>query len=262
MHVLKVCASDVGKFAGLNPYTTEDENARAFWRRNAKVARALGKHVPEEAFCRTNVERVILQSSSEERASVGARLGTTSDAASLIKHIQSTVVSPAVSQGTAKQCDAALATTALAKEGSKLGEAIEQDVRLQRGTKREHDCLEHVQRAHDCPVVDRNKVYLHARLLETTDAVVELVGFVDGVFEDTGHVVEVKQRRNRLFGRVVPYEKAQVHCYMVLTGTRRALLCERFDDESMEHWIDFDDAFWEESVLGGVRTFVTRMLEA
>ena len=84
---------------------------------------------------------------------------------------------------------------------------------------------------------------------------VALVGKIDGQFEDSGEVIEAKERRNRLFKQVVDYEKAQLHCYMHLTDTKVSTLRERYDDEIMEHTVEFEAGFWEE-MLHKLRDFV------
>ena len=75
-----------------------------------------------------------------------------------------------------------------------------------------------------------------------------LVGKVDGRFEETGEIIEAKERRNRLFKRVVEYERVQLHCYMHLTRTRCSVLRERYDGHVMEHVVPFDEDFWRETI--------------
>ena len=87
-------------------------------------------------------------------------------------------------------------------------------------------------------------------------------GRIDGVVG--GRLVEIKNRRNRLFERVRTYERVQLECYMRLLRVREctlvqhlrvapAMVEERRDD------VHADDAFWEGRVLPGLRTFCAAM---
>ena len=48
---------------------------------------------------------------------------------------------------------------------------------------------------------------------------------------------------------------------MVLSKTQRALLRERFDAETSDHWVEYDAQLWEEIVLQRLREFVQARLD-
>ena len=73
-----------------------------------------------------------------------------------------------------------------------------------------------------------------------------IIAILRGV--EPGEVVEAKERRYKLFRQVVDYEKVQLHCYMFLTNTRSSILRERFDGQSMDHKVLFEDSFWNECI--------------
>lgn len=71
---------------------------------------------------------------------------------------------------------------------------------------------------------------------------IRLIGFIDGVKD--GKIVEIKNRQNRLFGRVPEYERVQCIVYMKLTGAQQCTLIENFNGNSNSHEITFDESEW------------------
>jgi len=71
---------------------------------------------------------------------------------------------------------------------------------------------------------------------------VKICGKFDG-FNDDDVLIEIKNRMRRLFGRVVDYEKVQIHVYMAMAQTDRSQLVERYKEKIMIHEVEFDDEF-------------------
>lgn len=69
-----------------------------------------------------------------------------------------------------------------------------------------------------------------------------LWGRADAVTDVT--VDEYKNRKNRLFGQVPPYELPQIYAYMFLSGKRKARQIETHGQEQLVHEIEFRDAVW------------------
>ena len=82
-----------------------------------------------------------------------------------------------------------------------------------------------------------------------------LCGQVDGL--DGNRVVELKRRQYKLFGEARSYEKPQLLAYMELTGRQRAVLCEDFRGERLEHEVTFDPKEWDK-IVGLVDAVVDR----
>lgn len=82
---------------------------------------------------------------------------------------------------------------------------------------------------------------------------VYLGGKVDAFQTDSNGeciIVEVKNRMRRLFGCVVDYEYVQVMCYMFIHNLKKAKLIERFQNETKEHTVNFDNDQWTQIVKG------------
>lgn len=79
-------------------------------------------------------------------------------------------------------------------------------------------------------------------------------GRIDAATGD-GRIVEIKNRVNRLFGKMVEYERIQVMSYMYIYGVSSGVLVERFNDDVLTHDVEFDSAFWNEVVVPGLKDF-------
>lgn len=78
---------------------------------------------------------------------------------------------------------------------------------------------------------------------------VQVGGKIDGYLQDaeTGEkiIIEVKNRMNKLFGRIVPYERVQAMAYMYVHGAQRCKLIERFGSNILQHELCFDGDEWQ-----------------
>ena len=136
-----------------------------------------------------------------------------------------------------------------------VARAAERDTAMQRGTEGEASILDGLARDLKERVGHRNdRAYSKVVGRTAGGRRLVLVGRVDGKTEG-GRLVEVKERRNRLFHRVYNYEKVQLFAYMHLLEQQSAVLRERFDSETRDHALEFDPGFWNE-VTRRLRDFV------
>lgn len=194
-------------------------------------------------------------------------LQATATANEISKAIQREVVAPSVGQQTTPLVSASVASRSniivagsSQKATTLMKEGISQDTQKQRGQARECLSLDVMEQEIGQRVVARNVACLRKTLFSVSGIPVVLVGKVDGRLETSGEVVEAKERRNRLFGQVVGYERIQMHCYMHLTDTRRGILRERHNASAKNHFVDFDDMLWT-SALEKLKEFVLARLE-
>jgi hypothetical protein len=87
-------------------------------------------------------------------------------------------------------------------------------------------------------------MFEHTSSILSTDEMVpiKISGRVDGIQE--GCVIEHKQRRYRLFGKVCNRENIQLYVYMYLTGLKTAKLVETFGEKQLVHIVHFDPNVW------------------
>lgn len=82
---------------------------------------------------------------------------------------------------------------------------------------------------------------------------VRLIGFVDGVKD--GKIVEIKNRQNRLFGRVPEYERVQCMTYMKLTNAKECILIENFEGKTNQFTIEYDESYWNNRLFPNILSF-------
>ena len=86
----------------------------------------------------------------------------------------------------------------------------------------------------------------------------QIAGRIDRIEEcpDGSKVlVEIKNRANRLFRRVVEYELIQVQVYLQMLGLVHARLVEQYNNQVLSHDITRDEELWQNVILRGVEEF-------
>jgi hypothetical protein len=68
-------------------------------------------------------------------------------------------------------------------------------------------------------------------------------------------LVEIKNRTNRLFRRVVEYEFIQVQVYLQMLGLVHARLVEQYNNQVLSHDIARDEETWTNELLPGLVKF-------
>jgi DNA polymerase III epsilon subunit-like protein len=104
-------------------------------------------------------------------------------------------------------------------------------------------------------LIEDSTFYTH-KIITIADTEYVIVGRIDRYYIDSDGssvLVEIKNRMNRLFGRVRDYENIQVQAYMAMTGMKRGRLIEQYNNEIKSYDIKID-ASWDEAV-GVLREF-------
>jgi len=110
------------------------------------------------------------------------------------------------------------------------------------GTRLESTGLDKLQRDSGVAVTARNAQGFSLRLLAADGRAFTLYGKIDGLQADV--VVEHKQRRNQLFGRLVRRERIQLLVYLALTKRTKGVLVETFGASQTRHHLEFDAVEW------------------
>jgi hypothetical protein len=70
--------------------------------------------------------------------------------------------------------------------------------------------------------------YHKTKIYDIDDLKIYMGGKIDGINNENGSIIEVKNRVNKLFYALRDYEKVQITCYMFLFGTSKGQLVEAF----------------------------------
>ncbi|MES1910356.1 MAG: hypothetical protein MHM6MM_002963 [Cercozoa sp. M6MM] len=131
-------------------------------------------------------------------------------------------------------------------------ETVQAAVRTERGTLQEGTILQRLEKALDTKIARPTHAFYRAlsthELTQQTTCnwpySVALYGRVDGTSKDGQHVVEIKNRRNRLFDDIPEYELIQLHVYLYTTRTHTAIWCQNLDGELNVREVDFEPSYW------------------
>ena len=74
-------------------------------------------------------------------------------------------------------------------------------------------------------------------------------------------LVEIKNRTNRLFRRVVDYEFIQIQVYLQMLGLVHARLVEQYNSQVMSHPVDRDEELWTNEITPALQKFCSELRE-
>jgi hypothetical protein len=74
-------------------------------------------------------------------------------------------------------------------------------------------------------------------------------------------LVEIKNRTNRLFRRVVEYEFIQIQVYLQMLGLVHARLVEQYNSQVLSHDVDRDEEMWTNEIMPALRKFCAELHE-
>lgn len=77
--------------------------------------------------------------------------------------------------------------------------------------------------------------------------------------DGTRVLVEIKNRTNRLFRRVVEYEMIQVQVYLQMLGLVHARLVEQYNNQVLSHDVDRDEEMWANVIVPGLEEFCAEL---
>lgn len=109
----------------------------------------------------------------------------------------------------------------------------------------------------DAHLVEDNTFYTHevCRLGDTQFVIVGRVDRVEEKPDGSKILIEIKNRTNRLFGKVVEYEMIQVQVYLKMMGLVHARLVEQYNTQVQSHDIVRDEELWENVITPGLLEF-------
>jgi hypothetical protein len=162
---------------------------------------------------------------------------------------------------TLKETQAVLAaqgpdTPAQQREVERVLAVVRSEVYTAKGRKDEGTALHCEEQSTLRPIGRRNAEFFRHAMTTARGTAFELCGYVDGICED--HVVEVKNRMNRLFRSIPVYEKVQMHAYMLLSGKKLCSWVQRYCREQESRLVAWDTAWWEAEVLPSLHSTVER----
>lgn len=148
-------------------------------------------------------------------------------------------------------------------EKEELQKFLISDIRKVYGIQKEEDAAKFIQKTESTKYMKDSKMY-SLLILKQFNREYYLRGKIDylEVLDDDNLVlVEIKNRVNRIFYRLVDYEYIQVQCYLQLLpyDISYAKLVEKFDNETNTIIIERDDPLWLKYILPGLIKFIQEL---
>jgi PD-(D/E)XK nuclease superfamily len=113
--------------------------------------------------------------------------------------------------------------------------------------------------------LERDDAFYTFPVCEMDDKNYVIVGKIDRIEvgpDGSRTLVEIKNRTNRLFKRVVDYENIQIQVYLQLLGLVRARLVEQYNSQVLSHDLTRDDELWENEILPKLKEFCMELHES
>jgi hypothetical protein len=229
-------ASDVAAIIGLNPYKPRREVLDDLWK----------KYSPGNFTGKTKKDR------AQEALSVSREVRNVVHEASTIKAKNSDEVQTIFNDAKQK----VILDQNLSKEQkSEIIEHLKSQVYTNHGTRSEDTTASRVETTGS---LTRDDAFYTLDVCTLGNIQFVVVGKIDRIEElpDGGRIlVEIKNRTNRLFRRVVEYENIQVQVYLQMLGLIHARLVEQYNNQILSHEIDRDEEIWQNVIRPGLEEF-------
>lgn len=239
MRVINIAASNLAKLTGHNRYDSIEETIKYILNSN---------NIKKYDIPKTNVENQLRLMNKKEISKITKFLGI--DHNSDIQYIESIINRSIIVPSSNGDLNEEQAKKIMDDkiEGNLsipfLNDSIKKDIRIRRGSNRENTNLNKAEVKGNITIGKRNSKMYNKIMFKDPNGLyqVNIRGKVDGISGD--HIVESKNRANRLFNELRAYERVQLEAYIHITGIKDAKHIEHYNEESrtINYKHDFD--FW------------------
>jgi succinate dehydrogenase flavin-adding protein (antitoxin of CptAB toxin-antitoxin module) len=129
---------------------------------------------------------------------------------------------------------------------TELTKFITTDINTKRGITNEDKIIQNYNKKYKTTITDNNSQLYKYPFLEinknNTLYKFHISAKIDGL--ENGILIEIKNRRNRLFGKIPEYEKVQLEIYLRILNLDTAKLVENFNNTTNEHIYTANDELW------------------
>jgi hypothetical protein len=237
-------ASDVAAIIGRHQYKTRNEIFNEYWK----------KYSPETFTGQTQKDRALaaLQISDTAQEVLKSALD--------IKAKDSSEVQKVFEQAKEQvNSDSKLNAT----QKAEVIEHLRSQVYTTHGTRSEDKTSDKVSTDTGANLVKDNSFY-NLEVMAINGRKFVICGKIDRIEErpDGSRIlVEIKNRTNRLFRRVVEYEFIQVQVYLQMLGLVHARLVEQYNNQVLSHDVDRDEEIWANEIMPELRRFCVELSE-
>lgn len=138
------------------------------------------------------------------------------------------------------------------KNVSTVNEYLTGHINKTRGIVNENKIIEKYEKKNNTTVNENNSKLYKMKLFDIEGHSIYICGKIDGI--EDNKLIEIKNRRNRLFTFVPLYEKIQTEIYFRLTNLTQGKLIQNYNDTQSCFDIQSDDELWN--------TILSELMEA
>ncbi len=128
------------------------------------------------------------------------------------------------------------------KDNSDLKNYINGHINKKRGIKNEDKIIKEYSKKYNKKITDNNSKLYKLHLFNIDKYKFYICGKIDGI--ENNKLIEVKNRKNRLFTFIPEYEQIQIQIYFKLTGLSTGELIQNHNDEQSILPINEDNDIW------------------
>ena len=133
--------------------------------------------------------------------------------------------------------------TVLDKNNTKeIKEYMNGFVNKKRGIKNEDNIIQQYSKKHKKNITHNNSKLYKTKLFTLDNNDFYICGKIDGIEND--ELIEVKNRKNKLFSFIPEYEQIQIEIYFRLTNLKKGKLIQNYNDEQSIILIEQNDDLW------------------
>lgn len=129
------------------------------------------------------------------------------------------------------------------KDTKNITKYVEGHINKNRGIKNEQTIINNYEKKNNITIKENNSKLYKMKLFTLENNSIYICGKIDGI--EDNQLIEIKNRRNRLFEFIPLYEQIQIEIYFRLTGLETGKLIQNYNDTTSEFIIKKNDSLWD-----------------
>jgi len=129
------------------------------------------------------------------------------------------------------------------KDTTNITKYVEGHINKNRGIKNEQTIINSYEKKNNITIKENNSKLYKMKLFSLENNSIYICGKIDGI--EDNQLIEIKNRRNRLFEFIPLYEQIQIEIYFRLTSLETGKLIQNYNDTTSEFIIKKNDSLWD-----------------
>lgn len=250
-------ASEIAALINKNPYKTSDEIIHNILCKLNKVEnktdlqnfKSISKTETKNLLNLFYKNSYLNREELERYLSILSNIKTEDEKLKLDKEIMENITKECVNTNNTDDCkklqtiiDANIDSVLKEKDNSEIKNYMNGFINKKRGIKNEDIIIKEYCKKNKTKIRDTNSKLYKIHLFTINKHNIYICGKIDGIEND--ELIEVKNRKNRLFTFIPEYEQIQIQIYFKLTGLTKGKLIQNYNDTQSILLINKDNDIW------------------